>query len=200
MVKRIARQRIRRTIDALANAPRPPESRLLDTTDLDLPPDIEVRRNHFFKPLSWKRDHPSYAGIEWTVKNLLEFKNAQRVLIDGNVFENDWVAAQNGVAVLFTPRNQDGGAPWSVVQDVTFTHNIVRHSTSAVLIHGIDTIHTITQRTRRILIASNFLVCPRCLARLDPSAAQGRCPNCGFAFESADSLETLWREIYRVPR
>jgi mRNA-degrading endonuclease RelE of RelBE toxin-antitoxin system len=38
------RQRIRRTIDALANEPRPPESRLLDTADLDLPPSIEIRR------------------------------------------------------------------------------------------------------------------------------------------------------------
>jgi len=38
------RQRIRRTIDGLAKAPRPPESRLLDTPDLDLPVGIEIRR------------------------------------------------------------------------------------------------------------------------------------------------------------
>jgi hypothetical protein len=38
------RQRIRRIVDALAKAPRPPESRILDTADLDLPSSIEIRR------------------------------------------------------------------------------------------------------------------------------------------------------------
>ncbi|MBI2122939.1 MAG: hypothetical protein HYT96_02125, partial [Armatimonadetes bacterium] len=47
--------------------------------------------------------------------------------VDGNLFENNWQDAQGGTAILFTVRNQDGGAPWSVVQDVTFTNNIVRH-------------------------------------------------------------------------
>ena len=32
-----------------------------------VPSDIEIRRNHFFKPLSW-------IGMQWTVKNLLEFQ------------------------------------------------------------------------------------------------------------------------------
>ena len=117
--------------------------------------DIEIRGNHFFKPLTWKSDDRSYAGINWSVKNLFELKNAQRVLADGNLFENNWVAAQNGFAILFTPRNQDGAAPWSVVQDVTFTHNIVRHSASAIVTHGTDTIHTITQQTTRILVKDN---------------------------------------------
>src|SRR5687768_13793631 len=41
-----------------------------------VPSNIEIRRNHFFKPLSWKVGHPSYAGTHWAVKNLLELKNA----------------------------------------------------------------------------------------------------------------------------
>jgi hypothetical protein len=40
------------------------------------------------------------------------------VLVDGNVFEHNWPQAQNGFAILFTVRNQDGHAPWSVVKDV----------------------------------------------------------------------------------
>lgn len=120
-----------------------------------VPSDIEIRRNHFVKPLSWRVGEPSYAGTSWAVKNLLELKNARRVLIEGNVFENNWLHAQNGFAILFTVRNQDGAAPWSVVEDVTFTRNIVRNTGSAVNILGTDDIHP-SQRTRRILIQGNL--------------------------------------------
>src|SRR4051812_13078409 len=39
-----------------------------------VPSDIEVRNNYFFKPLSWKQDDPSYAGMHWAVKNIFELK------------------------------------------------------------------------------------------------------------------------------
>ena len=39
------------------------------------PSDIEVSGNHFFKPLTWKVDDPSYLGTPWTVKNIFELKN-----------------------------------------------------------------------------------------------------------------------------
>ena len=48
----------------------------------------------------------------WTVKNLVEFKNAQNVLVEGNTIENNWAAGQQGYSILFTPRNQSGTAPW----------------------------------------------------------------------------------------
>ena len=120
-----------------------------------VPSDIEVRQNYLFKPLSWKPDDPSYAGRYWPVKNLFELKNAQRVLVDGNVMENNWLDAQNGFAVLFTIRNQDGTAPWSVVQDVTFTNNIVRHTGAGVNIMGFDD-NFPSQQTSRILIKNNL--------------------------------------------
>src|SRR5436190_1046919 len=104
-----------------------------------VPSDIEVRHNYFSKPLSWNTDDPSYAGIPWVVKNLAELKNAQRVLLDGNVFEHVWPAAQIGFAILFTVRNDDVIAPWSVVQDVTFTHNILRHVGGGVGVVGSGT-------------------------------------------------------------
>ncbi|MEW6734116.1 MAG: fibronectin type III domain-containing protein [Acidobacteriota bacterium] len=120
-----------------------------------IPSDIEFRRNHCFKPLSWKIDDPSYAGIHWTIKNLLELKNAQRVLIDGNILENNWPDGQNGFAILFTPRNQDGASPWSVVQDVTFSNNILRHVAAGINILGTDDIYP-SQRTQRIKIINNL--------------------------------------------
>jgi len=54
-----------------------------------IPSDIEIRRNHFFKPLAWKPGNPAFAGAAWTVKNILEFKDAQRVLVEGNFMENN---------------------------------------------------------------------------------------------------------------
>ena len=39
---------------------------------------------------------PPRGGTLWNVKNLLEFKNAQRVKVDGNVFEHMWPASQSG--------------------------------------------------------------------------------------------------------
>jgi hypothetical protein len=127
-----------------------------DPAMIDLvPADIEIRHNHFSKPLSWRIGSPDYAGTPWRIKNLFELKNARRVRVESNLFETNWAHAQNGFAVLFTPRNQNGAAPWSVVEDVTFTHNIVRRSGSAINILGRDDMHS-SQQTQRILIQNNL--------------------------------------------
>jgi hypothetical protein len=119
------------------------------------PADIEIRKNHLFKPLSWKADDPSFAGIQWTVKNLLELKNAQRVLVDGNLLENNWQQAQTGVAVLFTPRNQEGTAPFSAVRDVTFTNNRIINVGGGIAMQGFDEGHP-SQQLQRVLVRNNL--------------------------------------------
>ena len=126
-----------------------------------IPSDIEVRSNYFYKPVAWRTTDPSYAGIPWTVKNLFELKNAQRVIVDGNVMEYNWTMAQTGTAILFTPRAEYGNMPWDVVQDVTFTHNIVRHAAGAFNMLGIDnndktTINVV--RLHRVLVRDNLLL------------------------------------------
>jgi hypothetical protein len=118
--------------------------------------DVEFRLNHVYKPLSWKKGHPTYAGRPWSIKNLFELKNAQRLLIDQNVFENNWADAQNGFAILFTPRGEDGVAPWATVQDVTFTNNVVRHSGGGFNIAGPDD-SSPSQPSQRILIKNNLV-------------------------------------------
>jgi hypothetical protein len=115
-----------------------------------VPSDITVRGNYLAKPLEWRAD-----GSPWSVKNLFELKNARRVLIERNVFEHNWVAAQNGYAVLFTPQNQDGGAPWTVVSDVTFRFNVVRHSASGINMLGADYGHR-SEQMRRIKVEHNL--------------------------------------------
>ena len=97
-----------------------------------VPSDIEIRYNHFFKPQSWHKNHKDFAGIEWTVKNLLEFKNARRVLVEGNIFENCWVQAQRGFAILLTPRNEQRTAPWSCVEDVLIQKNLIRNVSAGI--------------------------------------------------------------------
>jgi hypothetical protein len=96
-----------------------------------VPTDITIRRNHITKNVDWR-------GSRWTVKNLLELKNARKVLIEGNRLENCWSAAQPGYAVLFTVRNSGGRAPWATIENVIFRHNVVAHSAGGINILGFD--------------------------------------------------------------
>jgi hypothetical protein len=120
-----------------------------------VPSDIEIRGNHCSKPLSWMPQHSSYAGKHWSVKNLFELKNARRVIVEGNLFENNWVDGQSGFAILFTVRNQEGTAPWSVVEDVAFTNNIIRHSAAGINILGRDDNYP-SDQVKRISIRNNL--------------------------------------------
>jgi biofilm PGA synthesis N-glycosyltransferase PgaC len=79
------------------------------------------------------------------------------VLVDGNLFEYNWPHGQNGFAILFTVRNQDGGAPWSIVEDVGFVNNVVRHVGSGVNILGRDDNHP-SQRVARLEIGNNLFL------------------------------------------
>lgn len=109
---------------------------------------IEVRRNYFFKPLNWKG--------AWTVKNLFELKNARNVVVDGNIFENNWTDAQAGWAIQFTPRPSDSGSA-AVVEDVQFTNNVVRNSDQGINILGRDQPPAPTDtRLQRVRIANNL--------------------------------------------
>lgn len=92
------------------------------------PADIEIRHNHFFKPMIWKQGEPGFvggaSGHPFIVKNLFELKNAQRVLLEGNLLENSWGGfSQNGYAILLTPKNQSGRCPLCRVTDVTIRYN-----------------------------------------------------------------------------
>jgi hypothetical protein len=114
-----------------------------------VPTDIEISNNHFFKPLS-------LIATKYTVKNLLEFKAARRVLVAGNRFENNPLKAQSGFAVLVTPRNQSGTASWSGTSDIAITDNVLINVGSGFNIAGADNHHP-TTRTERILIRNNVI-------------------------------------------
>lgn len=95
------------------------------------PQDIEVRHNHMFKPLTWMKGQSGFtggtSGNPFIVKNLFELKNAQRILLEGNILENCWGGfTQVGFAILLTPKNP-GGCPGCQVTDITIRYNSVRH-------------------------------------------------------------------------
>jgi hypothetical protein len=98
---------------------------------------------------------PPSAGTLWTVKNILELKNAEQVVLEGNVLENVWQMGQFGYAIVLTPRNQYGAAPWVRVRDVLITNNIIRHAGGAVQIAGTDATYP-SQQTQRITIRNNL--------------------------------------------
>ena len=100
------------------------------------PADIEIRRNHFFKPLQWMPGAVGFVGgaggHPFVVKNHLELKNAQRVLVEGNIMENSWGGfSQVGYSILLTPKNQASGGtnvcPICQVTDVTIRYGTISH-------------------------------------------------------------------------
>ena len=69
------------------------------------------------------------------MKNLFELKSARRVLVEGNIFENNWAHAQNGFGLLLQGLPSDSGT-WAVVEDVTFRNNIIRRTAGALNMCG----------------------------------------------------------------
>lgn len=110
-----------------------------------VPSDIEFKRNHVHKPIAWK-------GV-WLVKNLFEIKNAQRVLVEGNVFDGSWVDGQVGWAFNLKS-TQDRNAPWSVCGDVTIRSNRIRNVGGVFSLSGAQNL-PITTYTHRLAIMNN---------------------------------------------
>jgi hypothetical protein len=83
-----------------------------------------VRRNHVTRPLAWKG--------RWGAKNLFECKSCQRVLIEGNVFENNWVDQQNGFAIVLQGLSDGNDALQNRIGDITFRSNVLRHTAQGI--------------------------------------------------------------------
>jgi len=111
-----------------------------------VPSDIEIKQNYLFKPAAW-------SGGVATIKGVIELKMGRNITIDGNVLESEALTG----AFILTVRNQNGGAPWSTLEDINITNNIVRHSGGGFSILGKDDAHP-SQQAKRIRIANNLLV------------------------------------------
>ena len=72
------------------------------------PHDLEIRRNHSFKPLTWMLPIGG-SGNHPLIKNNGECKNCLRVLLEANEVENNWQGwqgDQSAYGFLLTPKNQ----------------------------------------------------------------------------------------------
>jgi hypothetical protein len=116
-----------------------------------VPSDITISGNVFQKNPAWRAEA---APRNWVIKNLVELKNAQRVMIDGNVFQYIWAAGQTGYAFMLTPRNQNGNCAWCTVNDVTITHNLIRDVADGVTVASSDDNAT-SLPSARVLIQNN---------------------------------------------
>jgi hypothetical protein len=116
-----------------------------------VPSDITITGNLFQKNIAWRGQA---APLNWVVKNLFELKNAQRVLLEGNVIQTTWAAGQDE-AIILRSINQSGACTWCVVQDVTVTHNIIRHAPMGIVIGGPEGGPALS--TSRILVQNNVL-------------------------------------------
>ncbi len=124
-----------------------------------MPSDIEILRNHFYKPFSWRTTDPSYRGKHWTIKNLFELKTGKRILLDGNLLENSWAdlpIGQSGYAILLTVRNEDGKSPQADISDVTISNNVIRNCGAGISISGHDDNTYPSINSRRIQIFNNL--------------------------------------------
>jgi hypothetical protein len=99
------------------------------------PTDVEIRRNHFFKPMFWNPNAPDHKEPTPIVKNLFELKTALRFLLEGNVFENSWGGfSQVGPAIVLNPGHQrvkltgELLCPDCAVTDITVRYNRVRRA------------------------------------------------------------------------
>jgi hypothetical protein len=110
-----------------------------------IPTNIEVRGNHLNKPPAWKK--------KVTHKTLFELKNAKNVQFTGNYLENNW----EGSAFRITIRNQDGGAPFSTVEDVLIKDNVINGAGEGFNILGKDDTHP-SQTMKRLTITNNLFL------------------------------------------
>lgn len=116
-----------------------------------IPSDIEIRRNYIYTPASWK-------GV-WTKMNLLESKNSQRVLVEGNVLDGSWKDAQVGYAVLLKSANQSGRCTWCATRDWHFRYNIVRNAGGGFNLAGLEgsNPHPVGERLTRVRLEHNLV-------------------------------------------
>jgi hypothetical protein len=124
------------------------------------PSDIEIRRNHLFKPLSWRIGDPNFLGVIFNNKVALESKNSSRVLVEGNILENVWGGRQggDGNAVWLGPKNQNNACPTCQVDDITFRYNLIRRTGGGVYIFdSLSDAGGAAQRAMRYSIHDNLL-------------------------------------------
>ena len=113
--------------------------------------DITVTGNYFWK------DFANWNGKNFTVKNLFELKNANRILLDGNVLQYSWLDGQNGVAILSNPGKANAVCSWCEVYNWTITHNLIENVGAGITINHGDDLNPPSLPTDYVLVQNNLI-------------------------------------------
>lgn len=116
-----------------------------------IPSDIEIRRNYFYTPVTWR-------GV-WSKKNLFELKAARRLLVENNVFDGSWLDGQVGYAFVLKSENQSGQCTWCRTSDVTIRGNVIRNVGAAFSLAGREgsSPNPVGDLLTRVLIQNNVV-------------------------------------------
>jgi hypothetical protein len=90
--------------------------------------DVEFRRNRSHKPLEKKNLPPLKA---WLAKNNFEIKAGQYFVIEGNMFDGNWVGGDQNYTVNFNALAVDTGTQ-TKIEDVQFSNNIIKECPSGI--------------------------------------------------------------------
>lgn len=106
----------------------------------DVHDNIVIRRCWLHKPRHWFGVDPSYDGYPRTIKNLLEFKKASKVLVEDCVFEDvgESDSSQSLTAIVCTVRNQSSTDTGAIVEHVEIKNSLVRRCGMLLSIIGED--------------------------------------------------------------
>lgn len=102
-----------------------------DIPDAFNPRNILIRGNSISKPNSWNHRHADYAGDEWSIKNLIEFKAGKHIVVEENILDNVWAHSQSGSAFMLTPREAS-------VDDLVIRNNVIRNANTLITMSPAD--------------------------------------------------------------
>ena len=117
------------------------------SSSANTPADILIEDNEFSKKLEW-------GGRGYAAKNLGEFKNARRVIVRNNLFRYSWAEGQAAFGLVLAVRNQEGGCPYCIVEEVLIERNTIQDVGTAVSILGRDSNHP-SQTMRNVTFRNN---------------------------------------------
>jgi hypothetical protein len=92
--------------------------------------DIYIHQNYLHKFDSW------IGTTTYVPKDVVECKNCQRMLVEGNKIVGDYDSGLNYVALQASPRNAYGSCAWCSVNDVTFRYNWLTNITGFISVLG----------------------------------------------------------------
>jgi hypothetical protein len=122
-----------------------------------VPENIQITRNRIFSSPVHMAGSPISDGRYYPKRHLLEFKRSRRVLIDGNIIDGNWSDyTPCGPSIALSVRG--ASTRDNLTSDFAITNNIIRNTSSAIQIVGVDSnADKITLPTARIRFHNNLL-------------------------------------------